>query len=306
MSKVKRTALKHTSPNRRPNTPKDDKNIEKLINELRNLSNGITEHEQKLIQRKNEYTRLFGQTQKLKKPLQKVKKELETLKDLTQQFKYSMIEKDLLAEDCKGFTELTKKIDVALESINDKESERVKNKYGLEKSYTGQYLTISKNNSKRGVTCNSANAEINNTINNLKAGKISIEDAKKVKTKYDNLLTTSKNGLDKLNKEILKQIDVSNSNGSSTDSTITSLVKQYEKYRTQLIQSTEKLENFVEKGNEKLKEIKKLSPSDGSAISKLESWIKSLSLSDALHIINPAVSACVGFVVTAGLKYLTE
>lgn len=299
---TKRYVPRQATPTETLNTPQIS--VQKLINELSVLLNGINEHRDTLIQRKNEYTRIFEGTKKLKKPIQKLKKEFEALKELTEEFKFSMIEKNLLAENCKGFTDLTKKIDVALEYIDKIESDRVKNKYGFEKSYTGQYLTISKSNSKRGITCQNACTEIINTINDLIMGNISIEDATKVKIKYENLLTTSKNGLKKLSKDMLNQTSSSNSNGNNTENIITSLANKYGTYQAKLIQSVQKLENIVKKGNEELEKIKRLSPSDSSAISGLESWIKSLTIVDILKTLNP-LSAVAGFVATWGLKYIT-
>ncbi len=302
--KKRPTTRKAAAPNPTPNAPRNDANVQKLTNELTALSAGIEAHKGKLTQRKNEYTRIFTTSKQLKKPLQQLKENFEALKELTEEFKFSMIEKNLLAENCKGFTELTKKIDVALEYIDRIESDRVKNKYGFEKDYTGQYLTISKSNSKRGITCDSATTEIGNTITDLASGTISIEDAKKIKTKYENLLATSKNSLEKLNQEILAQLTNSENNGNNTVNNITLFANKYGTYQAKLIQSVQNLGNVVEKGHEELEKIKKLSPSDSSAISRLESWIKSLTIPDILKSLNPA-SAIGSFVFGWALKYIT-
>lgn len=257
---------------------KDEKNE---IERLNNLSEEIRNHGNALTELKNKYQKQCAESKKsaegLKKNLAETKKSLEELQELVDDFYTQLAGRKLDISRCPGLEELRKQIKTHLEIIQNLESRRIKNKYGIENTYSGKYLTVSKNNSARGITCQSACNEIEETINGLHEGILGVARAQKISKKYEKILEVSQEGLNKTKR-----------NSSEVDDSI----EEYTKIKIQLNQQVNNIKSSIANGQKQLEEIKRKAPSDDGVIAAIESWVKSLSTKDVLTVAKMAAAAC--------------
>lgn len=298
-----RSSTSLNTTNTTTSTKKLDPETKKLVDELNILSAGITAHEKILTERKAKLQNSFKEVKGTKKPLEKAKKSLISLQELMVDFERVMGGRNLVAEDCcEGYKRLQVLVERNLAYIDTLETQRVENKYGLGKNYTGKYLTISKKNSERGVKCENALQELKNTINNLKDGNMSIEDATKIRDEYSDLLATSKAGLENLTKELTQLISNPN-NSQKQNISDRRLNKKYQEITREFYETATELSKTVEKIQNEFDKIKRTAPKDDSMISIIESWIKTFNISRLCKYIKDYGPTIVNFSSPYLMKY---
>ncbi len=269
------------------------KKVEKLITSLKNLSNEIKAHGDKLQTRKEIYKKIAEDegnfVKELKKPLKDLKKNLEELEYLTDEFRGELNVRNLSVSVCPSLSQLKEDISASLTFVGMLESKRIEGKYGLNKEYTGQYLTISKKSSGRGISCSDACEEIEKTVLNLKKGDISPKEAKEIEGKYSGLLDVSKKGLANLEEKAKKEISKSGANANKIN-----LAQQYAACRTRLNAKITGLNRRLQTGKNILKEAKHTAPSDDSLISNIESWVKSVTVKSGLLFLGTIIASNIG------------
>ena len=269
------------------NKNKLPQNVQSEIKKLNKLSEQIKNHEKTLTELKNKYQKQATEYQKsvegLKKNLAETKESLKKLQKLVNDFYIQLAGRNLSPSSCPDLETLDTNIKKYLEMAEKFEPERIKNKYGIEDNYTGKYLTVSKKNSARGVTCQSACNEIENIINDLENENLEVTEAQEIINEYTQILNASKKGLNQIEK-----------NSSGADDSI----ENYANIKAALNKQANDIKTFIANGQKQLEEIKRKAPSDDSTIAAIESWVKSLSMKDALTTVAKVVaSACVGPVV---------
>lgn len=204
---------------------------------------------------------------------------MEELQELVDDSGNELTLRKLSSSSCPDLGALDANIKNIMNTIENFESKRIKNKYGIDsKKYSGKYLTVSKNNSERGTTCQYACNKIKDIINSLKEGTLSSTKAQEKRKKYAKILETSEKGL--------------KSKIGETPTKTNALAENYAKEKALLNSQVNRLKSQITDGQKQLEEIKQKAPSDNGVIAAIESWVKSLSMKDVLTVAKMAATAC--------------